>query len=760
MKKYSKVSNLNTLKSNAEPLVGPGDSRQIYNCSKCPFVTAYRTSLTRHHRRMHGNKMSSVDVIHQTKHLEKCNYAKQNFNSSKCGELKTDLNNSLSTRRRLMNEPQAQKQNVSSLNHEDEDRNLLHGDMTLEEDVEVMDKEQTDSERCDSNHLLSVAGSVMPTASDTTNKRTSRMVKPAAAVSEHVCTVCGKRCKYARSLAVHVKAHRGVSCVRASEEVDYVSTFSCSKCSFVTSHHTSIVRHVKRMHRKNNISSTDAAMSGGEHGCNNDDGNRSGEVLNTNEQEETTRTTSGDNSSLLNYDSDDDGDDGNTDGTVTQVPTAAESCGASDSAAEGDLELTVDDEEKDKVRESDVTNDKKAGHVCKICRKRSLYSLTLHMMAHNGAFPAGINHVKPDDTRQTFNCSVCPFKTLFRTSLTRHNRRMHGNIAADGRTSLRRKRARQEFECSKCQFKTSSHSSLMKHDRHLHMSDMHQNVKDVKEQSGSQSKHKMRNKDSASGHMTAKCNDARPTYNCSICLYSTPFHTSLTRHNREMHGNMLVDSVNSTQCNSRSDDDDGNIGGTETRVSIAADPCVASDSIRGVESEQTSHSETSEKKWHTPCSRNRVKPDDKRQTFNCDICLFKTLFRTSLSRHKRLMHATAIDSSENSPKCNNSSDHNDDDDDGNNGNIGSTESNVPIAAVSGSQHGKNEDDGNRIREVLSNDDDAEIKWWIAHGQEQTTIACGYNGSQLNNSNDNHADGDDDSIGGAETQISIATVLCW
>jgi len=39
--------------------------------------------------------------------------------------------------------------------------------------------------------------------------------------------------------------------------------------------------------------------------------------------------------------------------------------------------------------------------------------------------------VKPNDKRLTFNCGICPFKTLFRTSLIRHNRRMHGNITAN-----------------------------------------------------------------------------------------------------------------------------------------------------------------------------------------------------------------------------------------------------------------------------------------------------------------------------------------
>ena len=231
---------------------------------------------------------------------------------------------------------------------------------------------------------------------------------------------------------------------------------------------------------------------------------------------------------------------------------------------------------------------------------------------------------------------------------------MHGNIATDGRTSLRRKRARQEFECSKCQFKTSYCTLLMKHDRHLHMSDMHQNVKDIKEQSGSQFKRKMRNKDSASGHMTAKSNYARPMYNCSICPYRTQFHTSLTRHNREMHGNMLADSINSPQCNSRSDD--GNIGGTvniepyHVQLTDTETEAVTNSTERYNSAVlQSSHSEERDGKDHTKIKHvkwqflqlGEVKVCE-RKKFACSVCGLMMMHYLGMMKHCTAVHGGGL----------------------------------------------------------------------------------------------------------------------
>ena len=596
--------------------VKPDDTRPTYNCSKCPFRTAFQSSLTRHNRLIHENTVTFTGVTRR-----KRPEAKETVDCS------TDISPTTQN-----DEPHAQKRDAalpSKLNLEDSNRNLSpaqqSGDDVQLDDIEpeeVMDNEQTEYSQFHSNDQLLVDESTIGINSDNTNKQT----KPGAQLDEHVCSVCGKQCKYARTLALHMKVHSSVNHVKASEEQDYISTFSCSKCSFVTSYHSSIVRHVNLVHKRNSLQSTDSAVSVSKP---DDDGEKSRETVSSGEVEksremssdemeksremsnvemeksremssgkvekskgvtsdeiEKSRETSSgeveksrevssgktdkrrevssdeveksrevssdkvEKSREVSSDDDDDemealnvaeesgqdgpvsthsensshcndcSGDGNAEANVdnicdteTEVPADAESCVANDSVQGVEPKQAFHNGTSLKDCHRDSVDSKSVGYKCNICGKRCQFarSLALHMLAHRGTFPGGKNRVKPGDTRETYNCCKCPFKTVYHTSLSRHYRVMHRNTEANSKRGYKRRNARREFECSKCQFKTFSHKSLIGHDRLMHKSDTEHSVKDIKEQSGSQSPYKLQNEDSVSGVKIDSCDRVAST---------------------------------------------------------------------------------------------------------------------------------------------------------------------------------------------------------------------------------------------------------
>ena len=565
------------------------NARHKFECNKCHFKTRFSTSLTRHNHLMHGNKTSFTDDTCDSKHLEKPIEVDQTFDCSNC-EFTTASHNLLTEHYRLVHGLQANQQHVSSLNklnsnHKDKNRNLFDAlesvaiTVDATENEEAMDKEQMDNDQLQSNNLLSFVKSTICSTNDNTDKETSQLVKRGMRASEHVCNVCGKRCKYARSLALHMKAHSGLkNQVSSSKEVDYTSTFSCSRCSFVTSYKSSILRHVNVMHRISNPQSTDEAVSPGNHGNSEGDGGGSRQVLNdvqdderngfsvvedsSGQQNPTTmhgahrsqfndanteddegesqrvlkddrddkrlsvveksnveeipRTTHGENSSHCNHS--DDGDDANDDDNdnfgraEVDVTTAAPSCVADDSGTGVEPEQTVHNDVSVKDSHSDRVVDKPAGLECPICGKHFARSLRLHMLAHTG-----MNSVTPDNTRKTYKCSKCPFKTVFYGWLTRHDRVIHQKMIANGNVSHHSKcynngaNAVQVFKCNKCQFKTPLSTSLTRHNRLKHKPDKHHDVKDNKQQSESQSECKLLNEDSVNSTELDSCDQVNDT---------------------------------------------------------------------------------------------------------------------------------------------------------------------------------------------------------------------------------------------------------
>jgi len=499
------------------------NARREFECNKCQFKTRFSNSLTRHNHLMHGNNTSFTDDTCGSKELEKLTEAANSFHCSNC-EFQTASQNLLTKHYRLVHGQQAQKQDVSSLsklksNHADKNRNLFDAlesvavatDAT--ENEKVMDNEEMNNDQLQSDNLLSVDTSSICSANDYTNEETSQLVKPSMTPSEHVCNVCGKRCKYARSLALHMKAHNDVkNHISSSKEMDFTSTFSCSRCSFVTSYKSSILRHVNLMHNHkiSNPQSADEAVSSSNHGSGSKqvlsdvkvDEGRGLSVAEDNNGWQIPMTTHAENGPQSNCSDHTDHRDNNDNddiigGAETDVTTAAECCVSSESVTVVEPEQTVHNDASIQDRHIDRVVDKPAGRECTICGRRFARSLRLHMLAHTGK-----NYLTPNDTRQTFNCIKCPFKTVFRGSLARHDHLMHPKVIANGTVSHHSKcvvnnggNPTKVFECNKCQFKTRLSNLLTRHSRLMHKSHKHHNVRDKKEQSEGQSKYKLLNED-------------------------------------------------------------------------------------------------------------------------------------------------------------------------------------------------------------------------------------------------------------------------
>ena len=183
------------------------DTRHTYNCSKREFKTAFSTSLTRHNHLMHENKKTTDVVTHHRRHTI-CKDTKPTFKCTRC-EFKTAFRTSLARHNRLMHESQTPGQNILSqnelqLNCKDKQGNVCHTSQSANtmlentENEDVMNLEQTGSSPPHSNDQLS--------GNESTALSNSKTVG-------HVCTVCGKCCQFARTLALHMKVHSGTSSV-------------------------------------------------------------------------------------------------------------------------------------------------------------------------------------------------------------------------------------------------------------------------------------------------------------------------------------------------------------------------------------------------------------------------------------------------------------------------------------------------------------------------------------------------------------------
>jgi len=484
--------------------VKPNDTRQTYNCSKCQFRTVFHTSLIRHNRLMHADRDTADDrtVSHVcTVCGKRCQFARslarhmmahngtssvcanrmqpsdarEAYNCSKC-EFKTLFRTSLIRHSRLVHMPQTQQRNVSSSNdsqtpHEGNQGNQFHASESANISVDnadnegVMDMEQTGHNQLQTNDHSSAAESTTPATSDDTTQLTSHSVIPDMTVGEHTCNVCGQQCPHARNLAVHVKARPDVNDVESSEEMDYTSTFSCNKCSFVTSHHSSIIMHINVTHRRHSLQSSIAVMSPNNHQRDEDDDvQRDREVLRDDGDKEREDVIVA-HDKLAHH-----SDCRNSETAHLQSTDIAESPidhgnddFVEDNDGDGGGESLNDGGDEKRKLISDNTNDSAVAHVCTVCGKNCKFarSLALHMKAHSGTSCVGVNRVKPNDTRQTYNCSECEFRTVFSNSLTRHNRLMHGQQTQ--RENVSESSPRESRLCSVCGKVLFNSMSLKRH---------------------------------------------------------------------------------------------------------------------------------------------------------------------------------------------------------------------------------------------------------------------------------------------------------